>query len=150
MVCNLCYVRLRSDQPGVKRSTIPGAGNGLFANKDYAWGEVVTWYKGSIHVKRPQHESSYILYRDGVWIDGKKGFTDGLGRYINGTLNGRKPNVYFGYAKLGFDVPIRVFTKTMAKKKGISTASPFGLKKNEEILVNYGSTYWKKYNAKAK
>lgn len=30
----------------IKKSTIPKAGNGLFAERDYRWGEYVTSYNG--------------------------------------------------------------------------------------------------------
>lgn len=129
----------------VKRSNIRGAGNGLFADRDYTWGETVAFYKGVVHADKTtlSKNSSYVLQRCGFYIDGKSGFEDGLGRYINGTRGGQKPNVYMGYPKLGFDVPIRVLTKAMAKAKGIPITSPFGLRRGEEMLVSYGSGYWR-------
>ena len=145
-VCHVCRVRLHGNKPIVKRSTIRAAGNGLFADRDYKWGEVITMYTGKVYSSRGDvpPKSNYVLFRGGFWIDGRTSFGTGLGRYINGTRGGRKPNVYFGYTKLGLEVPIKVLTKSMAKKKGISTQGEFGLLKNQEIFISYGCGYWKR------
>lgn len=50
-VCNVCSKRLSPEHPSVHKSTIPGAGNGLFAERDYGFGEVVTYYDGEVYAK---------------------------------------------------------------------------------------------------
>jgi hypothetical protein len=65
-------------------------------------------------------------------------------RYINGTKNGEKPNVYFGNLDIGFEVPIKVITRAEATKRGISKKKTVGLRKGEELLISYGRGYWKR------
>lgn len=45
-LCRVCYGNLRDDGPSIKRSNIPRAGNGVFANKYYKKNTIVGWYKG--------------------------------------------------------------------------------------------------------
>jgi hypothetical protein len=139
---------LKPDTPSIKPSTIKGAGNGLFADRDYKWGETVTMYTGKVYSeysKVPNNNSDYVLQRGGFWIDGAKGFKTGLGRYINdGTRNGKKPNVYFSYQSIGHEVPIKVLTRSMAKKKGLSTDGDYGLLKGQELFITYGAGYWRR------
>ena len=46
-LCHKCFINLNRDEgPSVKKSDIKGAGNGLFAERDYKWGEIVCWYTG--------------------------------------------------------------------------------------------------------
>lgn len=145
MVCALCTRRLKANQPSVKRSTIPKAGNGLFADRDYKWGETVTYYSGKVYTdRRDVPASPYILFRAGFFIDGRVDFDGSLGRYINAAKGRKHPNVYFGYQKIGTAVPIKVLTKAMARQKKMSVNGEYGLRKGEELFIKYGSGYWRK------
>jgi hypothetical protein len=91
-LCSKCYISLKPNEPSVKTSTIKNAGNGLFADRDYGYNELVCYYKGTVYTKRPGHRSNYILYKGGFWIDGKTSFGKTKGRYINGTTKGKRAN----------------------------------------------------------
>eukprot|EP01127_Copromyxa_protea_P015623 TRINITY_DN451_c0_g1_i14.p1 TRINITY_DN451_c0_g1~~TRINITY_DN451_c0_g1_i14.p1 ORF type:complete len:190 (-),score=14.16 TRINITY_DN451_c0_g1_i14:1795-2364(-) len=146
-VCHSCFIDLKADEPSVKRSDIPRAGNGLFADRDYKWGETITYYNGKIYTDRSKVPAScaYVLYRGGFFIDGRVKFgSRGKGRYINGTLKGQRPNVYFGSLDIGFEVPIKVITRSEATKRGISKKRTIGLRKGEELVISYGTGYWKR------
>lgn len=118
----------------VKKSTLPGAGKGLFTNIFIPKGTRIAEYKGKISTwKEVDHKdglNAYIYYvnRNHV-IDGLT-YTDNLARYANdakGCENGIKimNNCIFVTTKL------RVF---LVSKKNIQPKS--------EILVRYGKEYW--------
>lgn len=118
----------------VKKSTLPGAGKGLFTNVFIPKGTRIAEYKGKISTwKEVDHKdglNAYIYYvnRNHV-IDGLT-FKDNLARYANdakGCENGIKimNNCIFVTTKL------RVF---LVSKKNIQPKS--------EILVRYGKEYW--------
>ncbi len=118
----------------VKKSTLPGAGKGLFTNVFIPKGTRIAEYKGKISTwKEVDHKdglNAYIYYvnRNHV-IDGLT-FKDNLARYANdakGCENGIKVmnNCIFVTTKL------RVF---LVSKKAIQPKS--------EILVRYGKEYW--------
>lgn len=138
--------------PFVRRSTIRGAGNGLFADRDYKWGETIALYKGKIYADRTEvPKSDYVLQRGGFWIDGRVHFGNtGLGRYINAVRAPQKPNVYFGRMTVGHTVPVKVFTRSEAKKRKLCSASrlrsDYAVLKGEEFLVSYGNGYWRRRN----
>ncbi|MEO8413468.1 MAG: SET domain-containing protein-lysine N-methyltransferase [Ginsengibacter sp.] len=118
----------------VKKSTIPGAGKGLFTTKFIPKGKRIAEYKGKISTwKEVDHKNglnAYIYYvnRNHV-IDSSKNKKN-LARYANdakGTENGIKllNNCTF------VNEENRVFIES---KKDIEP--------NSEILVAYGKEYW--------
>lgn len=118
----------------VKRSTIPGAGNGLFTKKFIPKGTKVVEYKGRISSwKDADHRdglNGYIYYVKRNYVIDALPRKAALARYANdargltrvkGILNNSE------YTEEG----LRVFIVT---KKDIPA--------NAEILVGYGKEYW--------
>ena len=118
----------------VKKSTIPGAGKGLFTLKFIAKGKKITEYKGKVsNWKEVNHNdgmNAYIYYvNKNHVIDGSTN-TDNLARYINdakGCEPGERPknNCYF------VNEGIRVFIEA---KRDIEAGA--------ELFVGYGKEYW--------
>lgn len=138
-ICELDYTRTRNkDVPIVSRSTIPHAGNGLFADRDYKWNEIITYYDGKVYSPNEPLPSnkSYFKGCGRYIIDGRVNFGDGLGRYINCPKRGSKANARWGFAGVGTRVAIRA----MRKPKGCK--NPIAIKAGEEIFICYGSGYW--------
>lgn len=117
--------------PRVKKSTIPGAGKGLFARRDYKKGEFVTEYGGYLVEKSKVEESnSDYLFRDhwGYTWDSEK-VKDQLrekGRWINDDF--KDGNVFWVSREKGR--PPKIYTRRK-------------IKKGEEFFINYGDEYWK-------
>ncbi|MDQ2862291.1 MAG: SET domain-containing protein-lysine N-methyltransferase [Bacteroidota bacterium] len=118
----------------VKKSTIEGAGKGLFTTKFIPKGTRITEYKGKItswkDIDHAEGLNAYIFYvnRNHV-IDASKD-KENLGRYVNdakGCENGikLKNNCLYVVEKN------RVFLES---KKDIAA--------NSELLVPYGKEYW--------
>ena len=118
----------------IKKSTIPGAGKGLFTKKAIPKGVKITEYKGKVTSwKDADHMNglnAYIFYinRNHV-IDGSK-HTKGFARFANdakGSNNGQRLSNNCKYVIRG----LRVF---LVSRKEIAA--------NEEILAGYGKEYW--------
>ncbi len=118
----------------VKKSTIPGAGKGLFTKKVIPKGARIVEYKGKITTwKEVDHDNglnAYIFYinRNHV-IDGSK-HKKALGRFANDAKGSKNPNGLSNNCKYVVD-GLRVFLES---KKEILA--------NEEILAGYGKEYW--------
>jgi uncharacterized protein len=118
----------------VKKSTIPGAGKGLFTKKVIPKGARIVEYKGKITTwKEVDHDNglnAYIFYinRNHV-IDGSR-HKKSLGRFANDAKGSQNPNGLSNNCKYVVD-GLRVFLES---KKEILP--------NEEILAGYGKEYW--------
>lgn len=126
---------LLEDQLVVKKSTLPGAGKGLFTKKFIPKGTKIVEYKGRIttwkDVNHQKGENGYIFYvkRDHV-IDAAP-YKKALARFANdasGINKVRGISNNSEYKEYG----LRVF---IVAKKDIAPGS--------EILVDYGKDYWK-------
>jgi len=119
----------------IKKSTLPGAGKGLFTKKLIPRGTRIVEYKGKITTwKDVDHRNglnAYIFYinRNHV-IDGSK-YKKTFARFANDAKGSEKPSGLINNCKYVVDGS-RVFLES---KKEISA--------NEEILVGYGKEYWK-------
>ena len=87
----------------VKPSNIPGAGNGLFAMRHFAKGEVVCEYTGKILTLLQMlktEDKTYVMGGFGlnVHLDAKD-CPDSMGRYINDPLNHALVNTKFNKLK---------------------------------------------------
>jgi SET domain-containing protein len=118
----------------IKKSTIPGAGKGLFTKKIIPKGVQITEYKGKVttwkDVDHMDGMNAYIFYinRNHV-IDGSK-HTKVFARFANdakGSENGLGLRNNCKYVIDG----LRVF---LVSRKEIAA--------NEEILAGYGKEYW--------
>jgi len=118
----------------VKKSTLPGAGKGLFTNKFIPKGTRIAEYKGKITTwKEVDHKdglNAYIYYVNRNHVIDSSMHKKNLARYANdakGSENGIKLMNNCNFVTDG----IRVFIES---KKDIQPKS--------EILVRYGKEYW--------
>jgi len=118
----------------VKKSTIPGAGKGLFTKKFIPKGSRIAEYKGKISTWKDvdHHEglNAYIYYVNRYHVIDSSRYKNNLARYANdakGSLNGIKLMNNCQYVI----EECRVFLES---KKDILPKS--------ELLVGYGKEYW--------
>ena len=137
-VCKSCYQGvlkgLKKNEPIVKPSH-NNLGKGLYAEKDYEAGELVTTYEGNVLSPEDvrKMDTSYMYKpKQGLIIDGKFNFGSSKGRYINCAPKGEENNVTWGKL-IGNKVNIRAKRKIM---------------KAEEFYINYGSQYFNKKKKK--
>jgi SET domain-containing protein len=118
----------------VKKSTIPGAGKGLFTKKPIPKGELIIEYKGKASTwKDVDHDggnNGYIYYLNRNFVLDAQNHKTALARYANdakglGRVKGISNNCH--YVSEGN----RVFIESL---KNIPA--------NAEILVSYGPEYW--------
>jgi hypothetical protein len=138
--CSVCQKNSKVPGPIVKRSTIKYSGNGLYADRDYGWNTVVTTYGGNIYANKDQipKDRSYVVCKNGVYINGKFNFGSTKGRYMNNPPKGTKANCTFGNTTIGHFIQV----KTVKKPSG--TVNPIAVKKGQEFFIKYGSGYWRR------
>lgn len=133
---------LLEDQLFIKRSTLPGAGKGLFTKKFIPKGSRILEYKGRVtawkDVNHRDGSNMYIYYVKRNHVIDAAPYKASLARYANDArgltrVKGITNNAV--YAEEG----LRVFIEA---KKDIPAGS--------EILVDYGKEYWDviRYNKK--
>ena len=114
----------------VRPSTIPNAGNGLFALVHISLEDTIGYYTGKIlnnndflDPKRPS--SNYILYLCNNYIILGEGPLSNYTRYIN--HSSKNPNAF-------------LITSTRWKTARLEAIKP--IFPGEEIFYNYGDDYW--------
>jgi len=118
----------------VKRSTLPGAGKGLFTNKSIPKGAKIVEYKGEIvkwkDVDTRDGTNGYIYYVTRYHVIDAWKTKDALARYANDAKGpGRSENIKNNCT---YNIEgVRVFIFAM---RDIPAGS--------EILVGYGKEYW--------
>lgn len=130
-----CWQHLKEKEGlRVKKSTVPGAGLGLFVTKPRKKGERITEYSGKRVVSRdPNYGGPYVLETSNYhFIDASKTNVDGLGRYINHQPE-RKAN-----------------TKFVVHRGKANMDTTKAVKKDKELFVPYGEEYFKHFPFKAK
>ena len=119
----------------IRRSTIPGAGNGVFCTRDILKGESLGHYTGEI-ISDKEFENryndhgygEYVLYltdpatNKQIYVDAKD-HSNWVSRINASKGTGKKINVYW-------DAHGHVFASR-------------NIKAGEELLANYGNAYWK-------
>lgn len=116
----------------VKKSTLPGAGKGLFTATDIAKGERIVEYKGKITSwKEAEHEDNgYIFYATRNHVIDARPFPKHHARYANdargiGRVKGLANNAEY------------------AKKEGkVFIEATKDIPAGAEIFVSYGPEYW--------
>ncbi len=113
----------------------------VYLQIDYKWNEILTSYDGKIYSKKEDlpNDTSYVLNKGRVYIDGKVNFGESKRRYINAPPKGIKANYKWGSTKLGHDIIIRI----ISKPKGVSKLRTIAVYEGEEFFISYGSGYWK-------
>jgi hypothetical protein len=121
----------------VGKSLIPGAGNGLFANKKFEQGDIVTTFGGSLiwadeWAKLPDEMRNYAkkVREYDLVIDGRVGYGNQKGRWMN--HRSKNANVEWGDLKKVSGDSSGMFMPIYAKR----TIEP-----GEEILINYGKGF---------
>lgn len=135
----------------VARSTIPGAGRGLFAAQDFQRGDTITEYDGEVidiqEAKRRKQRglASHIrtLASNQMAIDGRlvpATVGHGGGSFINDPRNPTRINAAFCNTNRllkGLDRPgAKLLERTFVR-------ATKNIRKGEEILASYGQGYWK-------
>ena len=129
-----CWVHLKAnDKLQIKKSTIEGAGEGLFyvGKNDLPPNKKVTLYSSKKAVSTPI-EGDYVLQVGKKYIDGedKSNF---VGRYINSPAGTKRlPNVRFSK---GYKI-----TKVQGRET-VPIISTKKIKPNSELLLSYGKSY---------
>jgi uncharacterized protein len=118
----------------VKKSSLPGAGKGLFTKKIIPKGTRIIEYKGKVttwkEVDNRDGLNAYIFYinRNHV-IDASK-YKNSFARFVNDAKGSKKKSESINNCKYVVD-ELRVFLES---KKEIAA--------NQEILAGYGKEYW--------
>jgi len=125
-----CWLHTKVDKGFiVKASTIPNAGKGLFASKEFKKGEEIGQYTGDKLTRNqadaiPDAQGAYILCHIDECVDARRTNSTPL-RYMNDPRGtGKRSNARF--------VASNRFAVRTTKK----------VKKGEELLVEYGRRYW--------
>jgi hypothetical protein len=127
---------LKDDGLRVKASEIPGAGKGLFymGSDPVKKGARVTYY-GAPRAQAANDPNSDYVYDlgPGRVLDAAKPLNP-VGRYINGTRGGLRPNVQVNQrAQIQ-----RKWNRSVVPVMAIKTIQP-----NTELLLSYGAQYWR-------
>lgn len=118
----------------IKRSTLPQAGRGLFTQSFIPAGTHIIEYKGRVttwnEVKEKEADNVYIMYVNRDHVINALPYRKALARYANdakgvGKIRGLRNNSVYATVKK------RVYIKAIRD-----------IKAGEEILVDYGKSYW--------
>jgi len=131
-----CWVHLKSkDKLQVKKSTIKGAGQGLFyvGKKSFPPNKKITEYSSKEVSSKANPKSDYVLEIGRKRYLDSKDKSNFPGRYINDNrTTGKKPNVRFTSGT-------RVYDKS--NRKTVPIISKSTIKPNTELLLYYGKDY---------
>ena len=118
----------------IKNSTLPNAGKGLFTQSFIPAGTRIVEYKGRVttwnEVKEKEADNAYIMYVNRNHVINALPYKKALARFANdakglGKIRGLRNNAVYATVKN------RVYIKAI---RDISAG--------EEILVDYGKSYW--------
>ena len=125
---------LKEDCLKIGRSTIPRAGKGLYAQRDFKKGETVARYTGDLvhndeRYDKNRYFSAYLLELTGaISIDAARTNT-AVGRMVNDARGTNKKN--------NCSLSCHHATRTATLKASRN------IKKGEELFTAYGAAYWK-------
>ncbi|HRO48131.1 SET domain-containing protein [Agriterribacter sp.] len=123
----------------IKKSTLPQAGKGLFTQSFIPSGTRIIEYKGRVttwnEVKEKEADNVYIMYVNRNHVINAQPYSKALARYANdakgvGKIKGLRNNAVYATIKK------RVYIKATRD-----------IKAGEEILVDYGKSYWQTMRA---
>jgi SET domain-containing protein len=118
----------------IKKSTLPGAGKGLFTRQPISRGELVVEYKGLIttwkKIKDSELFNPYVYYVNRNHVIDAMGDAEALGRYANDANGMTKVKGITNNAEY-----------TMSARQVFIKATR-DILPGEEILVAYGKEYW--------
>lgn len=118
----------------IAKSRIPGAGDGLFAKRNFQKGEIICDYAGQVvKGKLPENweeESAFIISNPENTV------------HIRGDVNGHDPVTFGAYANDGLgEVNANAEIVFNDQEKAMLRATR-NIQTNEEIILNYGRNYW--------
>ena len=118
----------------LKKSSLPGAGKGLFTKKEIPKGEIIVEYKGRIHtwdeVKHEDGKNPYLYYVNSKHVIDAKPYKKAFGRYANDAK---------GWARIK---GLHNNSEYIEKNKRCYIKSTKKIHPGEEIFVGYGKEYW--------
>jgi hypothetical protein len=125
-----CFTHLAQQRGAwIRTSTIPGAGKGLFAARDFQRGEIIARYTGDL-IQNKDHTqgSAYVLeLTQTVGIDAAR-TNSAEGRMVNDVRgSGKRSNARFSCNQQNKTAVLRATTN---------------IKKGTEFLISYGRNYW--------
>jgi len=130
----------------IKKSTIPGAGMGLFATKEFRSREKICDYGGKLMSKEMSDkiDSGYAVGVSDGKVRDSASTQAGIGRYANTcrTKNKREKDCKGNNAEL--------VESSMGRRVHLETIDNKRIKKGDEVLVRYGRGYWKDYDKMVK
>ena len=132
-----CWIHLKSiDNLQVKKSTIQGAGKGLFyvGKKDFPKNKKITDYSAKSISRSPDEASDYNLKVSKDRYLNSTSASNYVGRYINDARGTNKST------NVRFTKGTRIYNKNNRFNVPIYTQKK--IKPNTELLMNYGRTYW--------
>lgn len=124
----------------VKKSTLPGAGKGLFTKVDIPKGKKIVEYKGKRtlwkSVKDDDGKNGYIFYINRNCVIDALPHKEALGRYANDAL---------GLVRMD---GVRNNSEYVVEGKRCFIVARKNIPAKSEIFVGYGADYWKtiRYN----
>lgn len=125
----------------IKRSTLPGAGKGLFTKRDIPKGTRIVEYKGEILTwkeveKMTEERNGYVFYVNGKHVIDAWNYKKALARYANDAR---------GLARVD---GIRNNAEYVVEKKRCYIDAVKDIPAGSEIFVGYGAEYWQviRYN----
>ena len=123
----------------VKRSKLPGAGNGLFAKRSFEAGEVICVYAGTILPSEGKDyvkwNSSYVFALNSKWSVDADDENSCFARYINDPIISDKYNAEFR------DTMAAKY-RTAPNIPGIVCKAIVDIPKGAEIYASYDDSYW--------
>ena len=127
----------------IKKSTLPGAGKGLFTRMDIPRKTRIVEYSGSVskwsELGEDEVDNGYLYYINRNHVINARPFLKALGRYANDAR---------GLTRIK---GIRNNSRYVIDKKKVYIESLHPIAAGQEILVAYGKEYWQtiKNNLKA-
>lgn len=118
----------------VRRSLVAGAGNGLFAKRDFARGDVICDYRGKVLslaqvLRLPPEARDYLMGGFGlnVHIDASEAYAV-PGRYVNDNFDTARLNAHF---------------RKLPKLRKAQVVALRPILAGDEIYAAYGAAYWR-------
>jgi SET domain-containing protein len=128
------YMALLEKQLYLKKSSLPGAGKGLFTKADIPKGTLIVEYKGRIHtwdeIKHEDGRNAYLYYINSKRVINAKPHKTALARYANDAK---------GWSQTK---GLRNNAEYVEKHKRVFIKSTRRILKGDEIFVGYGREYW--------
>jgi SET domain-containing protein len=132
----------------LKKSQLPGAGKGLFTDCDIEKGEEIVEYKGEIVPWSVVEERSAKGHEGYAFYISERYSVDA---YFTPKAMGRYANDAKGFGRIeGLRNNSQYIIKRKKGERKVYIVASRNIKAGSEILVDYGSDYWRYLNKKPK